>query len=66
MGFGFCWGLFILGSIREIFGAGSILGIMIMPANYNPLIIMILPAGAFLVLGLLVAVMNKIEASYKK
>ena len=61
MGVGFSWGLFILGSIREILGAGSILGIKIMPANYNPLIVMILPAGAFLVLGFLVAVMNKIE-----
>ena len=61
MGIGFSWGLFILGSIREILGAGSILGIKILPANYDPLIIMILPAGAFLVLGLLVAVMNKIE-----
>lgn len=66
MGIGFSWGLFILGSIREILGAGSILGIKILPANYDPLIIMILPAGAFLVLGLLVAVMNKIEASYKE
>ncbi|NQT28799.1 MAG: electron transport complex subunit E [Candidatus Omnitrophica bacterium] len=61
MGIGFTWGLFILGSIREILGAGSILGIKIMPPNYNPLVIMILPAGAFLILGLLVAVMNKIE-----
>lgn len=61
MGIGFSWGLFILGSIREILGAGSILGIKILPANYDPLIIMILPAGAFLVLGFLVAVMNKIE-----
>jgi len=61
MGIGFTWGLFILGSIREILGAGCILGIRILPANYNPLIIMILPAGAFLVLGFLVAIMNKIE-----
>jgi len=61
MGIGFTWGLFILGSIREILGAGSILGIKIMPPNYNPLVVMILPAGAFLILGLLVAVMNKIE-----
>jgi len=61
MGIGFSWGLFILGSIREILGAGSILGIKIMPANYNPLVVMILPAGAFLVLGFLVAAMNKIE-----
>ncbi len=61
MGIGFSWGLFILGSIRELFGTGSILGIKIMPVNYNPLIVMILPTGAFLVLGLLVALMNKIE-----
>ncbi len=61
MGIGFSWGLFILGSIREILGAGSILGVRILPGNYNPLIVMILPAGAFLVLGLLVAIMNKVE-----
>jgi electron transport complex protein RnfE len=61
MGAGFTWGLFVLGSIREVFGAGTILGFKVMPAFYNPLIIMILPAGAFLVLGTLVGVMNKIE-----
>ncbi len=61
MGGGFTWGLFILGSIRELLGAGTILGMPVMPQTYNPLIIMILPAGAFLVLGTLVAVMNKIE-----
>jgi len=61
MGIGFTWGVFLLGSIREIFGAGTILGMVIMPSWYNPLIVMILPAGAFLVLGFLVAIMNKIE-----
>lgn len=61
MGIGFCWGLLILGSIREILGSGNIFGLRIMPANYNPLVIMILPAGAFLTLGLLTALMNKIE-----
>ncbi|MFA7676957.1 MAG: electron transport complex subunit E, partial [Candidatus Omnitrophota bacterium] len=53
MGFGFTWGLFVLGSVREFFGTGSILSIRIMPAGYNPLVAMILPAGAFIVLGLL-------------
>jgi len=62
MSLGFCWGLFLLGSIRELFGAGTILGLKIMPVNYDPLIIMILPAGAFIVLGLLVAGMNRIES----
>lgn len=61
MGIGFTWGLFILGSIREVLGAGTILGARVMFSSYNPLIIMILPAGAFLVLGFLVALMNRIE-----
>ncbi|MFH1318589.1 MAG: electron transport complex subunit RsxE, partial [Candidatus Omnitrophota bacterium] len=42
MGVGFTWGLVLLGSIRELLGAGTILGIQIMPKQYNPLIIMIL------------------------
>jgi len=65
MGLGFMWGLFLLGSIREILGFGSLLGVKMMPPEYNPLIIMILPAGAFLVLGFLVAVMNRLELRIK-
>jgi electron transport complex protein RnfE len=61
MGLGFTWGVFLLGSIRELLGAGTILDLRIMPATYDPLIVMILPAGAFLVLGFLVAAMNRIE-----
>ncbi|UCG35337.1 MAG: electron transport complex subunit E [Candidatus Omnitrophota bacterium] len=66
MGIGFSWGLFLLGAIREIFGARTLLGIQILPQNYDRLIVMILPAGAFLVLGFLVAIMNQIEAKAKK
>ncbi len=61
MGLGFTWGVFLLGSLRELFGAGTILGFPLMPSVYNPLVVMILPAGAFLVLGFLVAAMNRIE-----
>ncbi|MCK4916666.1 MAG: electron transport complex subunit E [Candidatus Omnitrophica bacterium] len=61
MGLGFTWGVFLLGSIRELFGDGSILGFRILSSNYNPLIVMILPAGAFIVLGFLVAIMNSLE-----
>jgi electron transport complex protein RnfE len=61
MGLGFSWGLFLLGSIREILGSGKILGVAVLPASYNPLLVMILPAGAFLALGFMVALMNKIE-----
>lgn len=61
MGLGYTWVLLILGLIREIFGSGTILGIPIMPEFYNPLIVMISPAGAFIVLGFLVAIMNRVE-----
>ena len=61
MGLGFTWGVFLLGSIREFFGSGAILGFKLLPSSYNPLIVMILPAGAFLVLGFLVAAMNRLE-----
>ena len=66
MGIGFSWGLFLLGAIREVFGARTILGIQVLPQNYDRLIVMILPAGAFLVLGFLVAIMNQIEAKSNK
>lgn len=61
MGIGFTWGLLVLGSIREFFGAGTVFGMHLLSKSYNPLIVMILPAGAFLVLGFLVAFMNRIE-----
>lgn len=61
MGLGFTWGLCMLGAVRELLGAGTVFGIRVLPAGYEPLIIMILPAGAFLVLGSLVALMNGME-----
>jgi len=53
MGTGFLIALFLLGSTRELFGSGTILGFQIMPDVYEPWLIMILPAGAFLTLGLM-------------
>ncbi len=61
MGIGFTLGLFVLGAIREIFGNGTILGITLFGEGFYPLIIMILPPGAFITLGILLALMNKIE-----
>lgn len=62
MGLGFTLALTILGSIRELIGAGSIFGINIMNSAYEPAIIMILPPGAFLTLGLLLGLINKLTA----
>ncbi|HID95769.1 MAG TPA: electron transport complex subunit E [Candidatus Latescibacteria bacterium] len=58
MGLGFTWALTLLGVIREILGMGSIFGVHIMGSWFRPWIIMILPPGAFLTLGMLIGFMN--------
>lgn len=60
MGIGFTLALFILGGLREILGNGSILGFNILGSSYqnNPMLIMILPAGGFMMLGLMIAATN--------
>ncbi|PLX92572.1 MAG: electron transport complex subunit RsxE [Desulfuromonas sp.] len=62
MGLGFTLSLFILGAVRELFGSGSLLGISIFGAGYIPVLLVILPPGAFITLGLLLAGMNHWEA----
>ncbi len=61
MGLGFMCALFILGSLREIIGAGTWFGRHIMPAGYVPVNILVLAPGAYLVLSMLVAIMNKLK-----
>lgn len=61
MGLGFTWVLVVLSAMREFFGMGSILGIQILGSWYQPMVIMILPAGAFISLGILVGIMNMIK-----
>jgi H+/Na+-translocating ferredoxin:NAD+ oxidoreductase subunit E len=58
MGAGFLLALFILGGIREILGSRTLLGFQIMPDFYEPWLIMVLPAGAFLTLGLFMGLLN--------
>jgi electron transport complex protein RnfE len=62
MGLGFTWALTLLGSVRELFGAGSIFGFSIFGAAYKPALIMILPPGAFLALAILLAINNVIKS----
>jgi H+/Na+-translocating ferredoxin:NAD+ oxidoreductase subunit E len=61
MGLGFTLGLFILGGVREILGSGSLLGLSLFGAGYQPFLLLILPPGAFIALGLLLAGMNRLE-----
>lgn len=62
MGLGFSMALTILGTIREILGNGSIFGMSILGASFEPILLFILPPGAFLTLGFLLAGFNKIRS----
>ncbi|WP_425800521.1 electron transport complex subunit RsxE [Desulfitobacterium sp. Sab5] len=55
MGMGFTLSMVIVGTIRELIGNGSILGINVLGQAYQPALIMILPPGAFIFIGYLVA-----------
>jgi len=65
MGLGFTLALFVLGAVRELFGSGSLFGYAVFGAEYQPLLLMILPPGAFIAMGLLLAAMNKFDAHRK-
>ncbi len=60
MGAGFTATLLVLGAIRELLGAGQLMGKTVLP-GFEPWIVMILPAGAFLVLGLMLGAVNLIN-----
>ena len=60
IGIGFTLALTVLGMVRELFGAGSLFGLVIMPETYNVLLF-VLPPGAFITLGFLIAIVNKLK-----
>ncbi len=66
MGLGFTCALTIIGSLREILGAGTFFGLSIFGEAFSPITIMILPPGAFITLGLIVMTINIISARKKK
>lgn len=59
MGLGFTMALFFLGGIREILGNGSFLGFKFIPGD--GILLFILAPGAFIALGYLIIIMNKIN-----
>lgn len=60
MGLGFSIALTLLGAVREILGAGSIFGIVLLPETSN-MLLFILPPGAFITLGYLIAIVNRFK-----
>ncbi len=61
MGFGFALSLIILGSVRELFAFGTIFNYTLLGNWYEHWVIMALPAGAFITLGLLIGLFNWIN-----
>jgi electron transport complex protein RnfE len=59
MGVGFTITLTVLGGVREILGSGALFGLTLVP-GWEAWVVMILPAGGFLTLGLMLAVVNLI------
>jgi electron transport complex, RnfABCDGE type, E subunit len=59
MGLGFTAALLLMGSVREILGNGSFLGIKLFGSSASPAIAMILPPGGFLTFGIFIGLLNK-------
>lgn len=55
MGCGFTLAMLTIAVIRELIGAGTILGVPVFGEGYDPMLMMILPPGAFILIGYLVA-----------
>jgi electron transport complex protein RnfE len=64
IGIGFTMALTLLGSVREIFGAGSCFGFTLLPESTN-ILLFVLPPGAFISLGFLIAIMNRLNGKTK-
>lgn len=59
VGLGFTLSLTVIGAVREILGSGAIFGVSLGISDYTPLIFVLAP-GAFLVLGYLMVLFNKL------
>lgn len=62
MGIGFLFALTVISFFRELLGKGSLWGMAIV--NTKPLLMMVLPAGGFFAVGILMALFNWINARY--
>ncbi len=62
MGLGFSFALTLLGATREFLGTGKIFNLFVFPENYGMLVFVLAP-GAFIALGYLIAIINKLQTS---
>ena len=62
IGLGFTFGLTLLGIVRELLGTGALFSLRVFPEEYGVLIFVLAP-GAFITLGYLIAIINKLRTS---
>ena len=65
-GVGFTIAISLISAVRELIGSGSLLGVPVFTESYTPVIMIILPAGGFLTLGILMAVFQYFTNKYNK
>jgi len=65
VGLGFTFALMLLGGVRELFGQGELFGFDIFGADYPDFLLFILPPGAFIALGFILAGVNIINRKLK-
>ena len=58
MGIGFTLAITVIGCIRELFGSGTLFGMQVMGAGYEPMLILVLAPGGFIVFGLVLGIAN--------
>ena len=61
MGLGFTISIVVIGMIRETLGSGTLFGASVMGRSYVPFLLLILPPGAFILLGSMLGAMNRLE-----
>ena len=66
MSMGFVIALFCLGALREVLGSGTLFGFSLFGPNFEPWVVMILPPGGFIMLGLLLLFFNWIKEAREK
>ncbi len=65
IGTGFTFALTLLGAVREFFGTGNLFGLSVYPEEFGSLLFVLAP-GAFIALGFLIAIFNKVRAVLNK
>ncbi len=66
MSIGYAWVIIVLGIVRELLGFGTVFGHRVLGSWFHPFVVMLLPPGAFITLGVMVGIMRWLQAKTAK